>query len=347
VGDTLNVVTGAFSYTGKYIARRLLAAGERVRTLTGHPDRPDPFGGRVDVAPPDFERRSVLVGSLQGARTLYNTYWIRFPYGAVTFERAIANTKGLIEAAEEAGVRRIVHVSITGASATSRWPYFRGKGLAEELIARSALSYAILRPTVIFGVEDILINNIAWLLRRFPVFAVAGSGEYRVQPVFVDDVAALAVEAGHRSEDLVLDAAGPETYTYEALVRLIAGTVGSRARIVHVGPGLVRVLAGLVGGRSADRRARSGPARPPRSAPGTPGRCRQHRTGRRLSRAGDFARHLPELDGPVLPVLPRLGLSAPRSANHTGRVRAGPRARPRPPPPRPPPALDGAGARRS
>lgn len=247
-----SVVTGAFSYTGKYIARRLLAAGERVKTLTGHPDRPNPFADRVSVAPLDFEDRSALVENLRGVATLYNTYWVRFPYGAVTFERAVANTKVLIEAAEAAGVRRVVHISITNASTASRLPYFRGKGLVDELIAGSALSYAILRPTVIFGVEDILVNNIAWLLRRFPVFAIAGSGEYRLQPVFVDDVAALAVEAGHRSEVVVLDAVGPETYSYHELVRLVGEVVGSRARIVHVPPAIVLILARLVGSMVGD-----------------------------------------------------------------------------------------------
>ena len=103
----LSVVTGAFGYTGRYIARRLLADGERVRTITGHPGRPDPFGGRVAVAPMDFHDRDGLARSLEGASTLYNTYWIRFPRGVVTFEKAVENSRTLIRAAEDAGVRRI------------------------------------------------------------------------------------------------------------------------------------------------------------------------------------------------------------------------------------------------
>jgi len=246
-GRELNVVTGAFSYTGKYIAGRLLSTGKRVRTLTGHPHRPNPFGDRVSVALLDFEDRSELRKSLGGATTLYNTYWIRFPYGPVTFESAVENTKTLIRAAEEAGVRRIVHVSITNASAESRLPYFRGKGLVEEAVVRSRLSHAILRPTVIFGPEDILINNIAWLLRRFPVFAIPGSGAYRLQPVFVEDVAEIAVRAGREEGNIILDAVGPEAYTFHELVRLIAETVRSPARIVRVNPGLALLLSRLMG----------------------------------------------------------------------------------------------------
>ena len=166
----LNIVPGAFSYTGKYNTSLLLSMGKRVRTLTGHPNRQNPFGNQVSVAPFNFDNESELITSLQGATNLYNTYWVRFSYGEVTFDKAIENTKTLIGAAEEAGVRRIVHISITNAAEESPLPYFRRKGILEKAIIYSRLSYAIIRRTMIFGPEDILINNIAWILRRFPVF---------------------------------------------------------------------------------------------------------------------------------------------------------------------------------
>ena len=243
----LSVVTGAFGYTGKYITQRLLSMGKPVKTLTGHPNRPNPFGEQIGVAPLSFDDPVALVDNLQGAEVLYNTYWIRFTRGQVTFEKAIENTRTLIKAAEDAGVRRIVHVSITNASANSPLPYFRGKGLLEEVIMSSRLSYAIVRPTVIFGNEDILINNIAWFLRRFPVFPIFGSGSYRVQPIFVEDVAEIAVSAAHQSENVTIDATGPETFTFEGLIRLIATKVGSSARLIHVRPWLALFLSRLTG----------------------------------------------------------------------------------------------------
>ncbi|MBI2846888.1 MAG: NAD(P)H-binding protein [Chloroflexi bacterium] len=243
----LNAVTGAFGYTGKYIARRLLSLDKMVINLTGHPNNKSPFGNRVKTYPLDFSNPGELVDSLRGVITLYNTYWIRFPRGEMTFEKAVENTKILIQAAEKAGVRRLVHISITNASEDSPLPYFKGKGRVEKAITNSNLSYAILRPTVIFGTEDILINNIAWLLRRSPVFIIFGSGDYRIQPVFVEDVAEIAVVAGHKDENMVIDAVGPETYTFEELVRLIAHKIGSRARIVHLNPWLALMFARLVG----------------------------------------------------------------------------------------------------
>lgn len=243
----LNVVTGAFSYTGKYITQRLLSMAKRVRTLTGRPNRESPFGYQVSASPFNFDNPSQLTKSLQGATTLYNTYWVRFSHGQVTFDKAVTNTKTLIKAAEEAGIHRIVHISITNPCEESPFPYFRGKALAEKAIIHSKLSYAIVRPTVIFGTEGILINNIAWLLRRFPIFAIFGSGDYRIQPVFVEDVAEIAVSAGHKDDNMVMDAIGPEIYTFSELVQLIADKIHSRARIVYLRPGLVLFLARLIG----------------------------------------------------------------------------------------------------
>src|SRR5713101_1520832 len=249
--NEFDVVTGAFSYTGKYVTRRLLNAGRRVRTLTGHPERANMFGGQVEIAPLNFEDRANLVRSLGGASVLYNSYWVRFSHGRATFDEAVANSRALIHAAKEAGVRRIVHLSIANPSIDSHLPYYSGKAQVERAIVDSGLSYAILRPTVIFGVEDILINNIAWFARHFPVFAIPGSGQYQIQPTFVEDMADLAVSAARGIENLVLDAVGPEIFTFEDLVRLIATGVRSKTRLIHVPPfvalGMLRFIDPIVG----------------------------------------------------------------------------------------------------
>lgn len=244
--DEVDVITGAFSYTGKYITRRLLAMGKQVRTLTGHPNNPNPFGEQVSVYPLNFDRPGELTRNMQGATTLYNTYWIRFSHGKVTFERAVENTEILIKAAQEAGIRRIVHVSITNPAETSRLPYFRGKAILEQAIMNSMLSYAIIRPTVIFGDEDILINNIAWLLRRFPVFPIFGSGNYCLQPIYVEDMADMVSKAGQQDDNTILDAVGPDVFTFEELVRLIAHKLQRKVITTHVSPDLGFSLAKLI-----------------------------------------------------------------------------------------------------
>lgn len=243
----LAAVTGAFSYTGRAIAERLLADGWRVRSLSRRDAPVDSLAERVETASLQFADRRALGESLRGARVLFNTYWIRFERGESTFARAVENTRVLFGAAATAGVERIVHVSVTNASEDSPFPYFRGKAAVERELAGSDVSYAIVRPTLVFGREDILLNNIAWILRRFPVFLAPGDGAYRVQPVSVEDTAALCVDAAGAGEREVVDAAGPDTYTFAELVRAVAAGVGSRARLVRV-PAEVALGAARLGG---------------------------------------------------------------------------------------------------
>ncbi len=243
----MHVVTGAFGYSGQYIARRLLAAGVRVRTITNSADRANAFGGAIEVHPYNFDAPAVLQRSLEGADVLYNTYWVRFDHRDFNHGQAVRNTRTLISAAKAAGVRRLVHVSITNPSEESSLPYFRGKAILERAVKESGLSYAILRPAVLFGREDILVNNIAWMLRRFPAFGVFGDGEYRLQPIFVDDLAALAIEHGERRENVTIDAIGPETFAYRELVAAIAHAIGVRRPILRIPPSLGLLFGRVVG----------------------------------------------------------------------------------------------------
>ncbi len=243
----LHAVTGAFGYSGRYIAARLLEQGIRVRTITNSGSRPSPLQGRVEVHPFSFDRPERLVESLRGADVLYNTYWVRFNAREFRHSGAVENTLTLFRAAKEAGVRRVVHISITNPSEDSPLEYFHGKAVLERALRESGLSYAILRPTVLFGEEDILINNIAWLLRRLPVFGVFGDGQYRLQPIFVDDLASLAIEHGRGHENVVINAIGPETFTYRSLVTTIGRAIGRARPVVSIPPALGHGLGWVLG----------------------------------------------------------------------------------------------------
>jgi uncharacterized protein YbjT (DUF2867 family) len=248
----LHVVTGAFGYSGQYIATRLLGEGRCVRTLTNSGQRANPFGAQIDVRPLAFDDPAALARSLRGATVLYNTYWIRFNHGAFSHSEAVANTLTLFDAARRAGVGRVVHVSITNPSDDSPFEYFRGKARLEHALVASGLSHAILRPAVLFGGADILVNNIAWVLRHFPVFGIIGSGRYRLQPIHIEDFAALAVDQGRQTTDCVVDATGPETFTYRELVGLLGAIVGCRRPLVSVPAALLRLAATLLGALVGD-----------------------------------------------------------------------------------------------
>jgi NADH dehydrogenase len=250
--DGFDVVTGAFGYSGAAIARDLQAAGRTVRTLTGHPQRHS-ADSSIEVRPLDFDDPIGLTKSMRGATTLYNTYWIRFAHGSTDHQMAVANSRTLFHAARQAGVDRIVHVSITHPSITSRYPYFRGKAEVERILAEVGVSYAVLRPAILFGGDGVLVNNIAWLLRRLPVFAIGGKGDYRVRPIHVDDLARLAVEAGAHRNTQVIDAVSPDRPTFLELVTLIRETVESHARLVHLPKIAMPTIASLLGTAVRDR----------------------------------------------------------------------------------------------
>ena len=244
----VHAITGAFGFSGKYIAQRLLDAGETVVTLTNSPDRPNPFGGKVKAHPFRFDNVDAMAESLAGVDVLYNTYWVRFNHDAFNHAGAVHNTEVLFEAAKKAGVKRIVHVSITNADEESPLEYFSGKGRLERVLMESGLSHAIVRPAVLFGPEDILVNNIAWTLRRFPVFAMFGNGRYHIQPIHVDDLAKLMVEQGRGTENVIVNAVGVEDYTYRALVEMMRKELGVWRPIIGMPP-LLGYLASLVIGK--------------------------------------------------------------------------------------------------
>ncbi len=249
-GPRVNVVTGAFGFTGRYIASMLLARGETVRSLTNNPGpgRDD----RIETFPMDFQDQGGLARAMDGASVLFNTYWIRFARGELDFERAVENSRELVEAARRAGVGKIVHISITNASEDSPYPYFRGKALVERAVRESGISHAIVRPALVFGSGDVLLNNIAWLLRKMPVFAVPGSGNYRVRPVFAPDMAGLAVDLSDTPGDVTADAAGPETITFNEVITLTRKATKSRAAVVHAPPGAMLLMSKAMGAMLQD-----------------------------------------------------------------------------------------------
>ena len=244
---SFDVVTGAYSYTGRFIARRLMALERPIKSLTNHPKRAGADDIAAEVAPLQFTDRPALVESLRGADVLYNTYWVRFNHGRTRFGDAVANTRVLLGAARDAGVRKVVQISVSNPSEDSPLDYYAGKARTERAVRESGLAWAIVRPTLIFGHGDILINNIAWLLRRLPVFGIPGRGDYRLQPVAGEDVAEIATWAAAQVDNVTVDAAGPDIIYYSEMVESIAIAVGKHPRFLYVSPKNAVRAARLIG----------------------------------------------------------------------------------------------------
>jgi NADH dehydrogenase len=244
----VHAVTGAFGYSGKYIAQRLVDKGLKVMTLTNSPQQHNPFGDNIEINSFNFDNPEKLIESLKPVSTLYNTYWIRFNSKTFTFASAVRNSITLFNSARQAGVERVVHLSVTNPSEESHIEYFHGKAEVEKALQESGISYSVLRPALLFGgKEDILINNIAWALRRFPVFGVFGNGNYKLQLIYVDDLAKLAVEQGRNRDNTIINAIGPETFTYRELIKEISKAIGKKRLIISVPPAIGYTAAKLVG----------------------------------------------------------------------------------------------------
>jgi len=238
-------ITGANGYTGRLVARRLLADGHAIRNLTNHPQRLADLPP-MPTFPLGFDDQARLEEGLAGAEVLVNTYWVRYPRGSMTYDDAVANIRTLVTAARGAGVRRIVHVSIARAG-DSDLPYYRGKAAAEAAVRDSGLSAAIVRPTMLFGEGDVLLNNIAWVLRHLPAFGIPGDGRYPIQPIHVEDHAALIASLATGDDEGNHDSLGPERYTFEELVRLVRWAIGSHALVLRMPPALAQLGANGVG----------------------------------------------------------------------------------------------------
>jgi len=244
---TTDAVTGATSYTGRFIAERLVTAGRSIIDLTRRPAIPHPLGESARSAQLDFAHPERLAQALDGVDTLYNTFWIRFERGPITYAWAAERCLALIVAAQRAGVRQVVHISVINAAPDAPTAYFRAKAMVEEALASSGVSHAIVRPTVTFGPGDVLLNNLAWTLRRLPVFGIPGDGRYPIQPVHIDDIADLAVSAASLPSGTIVDAAGPDTYTFGEFVALVREAIGSRAWVVPMPVGAALLAARLIG----------------------------------------------------------------------------------------------------
>jgi len=242
----MDVVTGSFGYIGKYITRELLTRGREVKTVTTHPNKPNPFGKNVSASPYNFDNPAKLTRKLKGCNVLFNTYWVRFNYRQWSFDKALENTKTLFNCAKDAGIKKIVQISVTNPTESDSLAYYKGKALQEKALKELGVSYSIVRPTLVFGKEDILVNNIAWTIRKFPFVPIFGSGDYKVQPVFVEDLATIAVNASESNESVTIDAIGPEIFKYKELLQLIAKILNRDISFIHTWPSLGVFLGTII-----------------------------------------------------------------------------------------------------
>lgn len=241
------VVAGGTGFTGTYVVRNLLSNGEnKISVLSSHPRRSHEFAQGIEVNPYNFGQYDEMVKNFRDADCFINTYWVRLNFRNSSFREAVRNSQKLVDACKESGVKRIVHISVANPSHDYAYEYYRGKMEVEDYIRKSGISYAILRPTLLFGDEEILVNNITWLIRKYGFFFIFGDGKYKVTPVFVNDVAREVVRQSQLEENVTEDVVGPESYAFEEIVKLIARETGNKLRIYHLSTFFMSPVCGLL-----------------------------------------------------------------------------------------------------
>ena len=234
-GMSCVTVFGGTGFLGRRVVRHLRGTGTRVRIVARH-RRPGEDAGIEQIAADAHDQRCVEA-AVVGAGCVVNAISLYVEHGTDTFHSVHVETAAKIaRAARQAGIRRFVHISGIGANTASSSPYIRSRGEGEAAVQTAFPGAVIIRPAVMFAADDAFLTTILRLLRSLPAYPIFGDGRTRLQPVYVDDVAAAIAQILRQSQKpcAVYELAGPRVYSYEELLRTIA-------RIAGMGPVLMRM----------------------------------------------------------------------------------------------------------
>ena len=249
----LVTIFGGSGFVGRYIARRMAKAGWRVRVATRRPNEAlfvQTYGTVGQVLPVLVNIRypQSVREAIRGADAVVNCVGVLEESGRQSFEALHADgAETIAKCATEEGVATLVHVSSIGADPVAPSKYLRSKAQGERLVSAAFPSAIILRPSIIFGTEDEFFNRFATLAKLAPVLPIFGE-DTRMQPVYVDDVAAAAESAILNSADPgVYELGGPEVATFGELISRLLGVIGRRRWVFDMPWWIARLNGSIFG----------------------------------------------------------------------------------------------------
>ena len=246
-GLSCATVFGGTGFVGRRVVRHLRESGTRVRIVSRH-HRLGEDEGIEQIAADAHDERSVEA-AVAGADGVVNAISLYVEHGRDTFHSVHVETAARIaKAARQAGIRRFVHVSGIGANTASPSPYIRSRGEGEAAVQTAFPGAVIVRPAVMFASDDAFLTTILRLLRSLPAYPIFGDGKTRLQPAYVDDVAAAIAQILRQNQKPypIYELAGPRVYSYEELLRTIARIAGLRPVLMRMPFAFWNALAGVL-----------------------------------------------------------------------------------------------------
>lgn len=257
--ERLITVFGGSGFLGRYVIKQLVATGARVRVAVRNPSTAEflkPMGDVGQILPVQVNLRDddSVAASLVGAKAAVNSVGILSESGRQSFENLhVLGAERVARATKDAGVTRLVHFSAIGAHVESDSSYARSKANGENAVKRVFPDATIIRPSIVFGVEDDFFNRIATLARALPALPLYGhnlvdAGATRFQPVYVGDVARTVMRVLARKETIgsVFELGGPKIYSYRELMELVLEQIGRRRALLPMPYGVGLIAASLL-----------------------------------------------------------------------------------------------------
>ncbi len=223
---TLVTVFGGSGFLGTALVRSLLAHGLRVRAAVRHPENVHGLTDSASLAAirVDIRDEAAVEAALDGARAAVNAVGLYVEHGAETFQSVhVDGARIVARCAARGGVQRLVHVSGIGADAASPSPYVRARAAGERVVEEHFPHASIVRPSVLFGPGDSFLSTVDRITRLSPVYPLFGSGDTRMQPVYVEDVAGAVVRlvADETPHATAIELGGPRAYRYREIVEAV------------------------------------------------------------------------------------------------------------------------------
>ncbi len=242
-------VTGGTGFVGRNLVNRLLSDNHEITILANRQSAKELFGKKVRAVSGSVHNFSDLIPAFQESQVVYHLVGIIAETRKNTFEKTVAEgTKNIVAACREAGVKKIIYLSSLGTSANAQSAYHKTKYLAEQSVINSGLEWVIFRSSIIYGKGDGFLTIMSKIIRMLPFVPIFGDGEYKLQPIHINDLTEVMAAAAmdSRAVGQIIDLGGPEQLEYVQVINYLKQALGKKRLNFHIPFGVIKPMAVLM-----------------------------------------------------------------------------------------------------